>query len=143
YVWLVVAAGLLIVGALLSLAGAPAPPLDAERHTLGAGFVTLLIFGMGARLLPGFRGREHVAHPRLVRATFWLGNAAALLRVGPLLVPWLLALAGRAAGARPPRPLGPPRYGRCRLLRLEPLAHLAVTYPPGPPPAAGRGCPGD
>jgi uncharacterized protein involved in response to NO len=94
YVWLVVAAALLVVGALLGLAGAPPPPLDAERHTLGAGFVTLLIFGMGARLLPGFLGREHLAHPRLVWATFWLGNVAALLRVGPLLVPWLVALAG-------------------------------------------------
>jgi uncharacterized protein involved in response to NO len=102
YTWLAIAAALLIAGALLSLAGAPAPPLDAERHALGAGFVTLLIFGMGARLLPGFSGREHVAHPRLVWATFWLGNAAALLRVGPLLVPWLLALAGGVPA--PPSP---------------------------------------
>jgi heme/copper-type cytochrome/quinol oxidase subunit 1 len=65
--------------------------------------VTLLIFGMGARLLPGFLGREHLASPRLVWATFWLGNAAALLRVGPLLVPWLLALAG---GSAPPPATG-------------------------------------
>ncbi len=100
YGWLVVAAILLVAGAWLGLAGAPAPPLDAERHALGAGFITLLIFGMGARLLPGFLGREHLDHPRLVWATFWLGNAAALLRVGPLLVPWLLALAG-SAGAPP------------------------------------------
>jgi uncharacterized protein involved in response to NO len=94
YAWLAVAAALLIAGGLLPLAARPAPPLDAERHALGAGFVTLLIFGMGARLLPGFLGREHLASPRLVWATFWLGNAAALLRVGPLLVPWLLALGG-------------------------------------------------
>ncbi|HEY7063766.1 MAG TPA: hypothetical protein VII06_19965 [Chloroflexota bacterium] len=100
YAWLVVAAALLLVGGLLSLAGGPAPPLDAERHALGAGFVTLLIFGMGARLLPGFLGREHLASPRLVWTTFWLGNAAAILRVGPLLVPWVVALGGGAA--KPP-----------------------------------------
>jgi uncharacterized protein involved in response to NO len=103
YAWLAVAAVLSVSGAVLSAVGALAPPLDAERHALGAGFVTLLIFGMGARLLPGFLGREHLASPRLVWATFWLGNAAALLRVGPLLVPWLLALAG---GSAPPPATG-------------------------------------
>jgi uncharacterized protein involved in response to NO len=90
YAWLVVAALLLLVGGLALLADAPLPPLDAERHALGAGFVTLLIFGMGPRLLPGFVGRGHVASARLVWATFWLGNLAALLRVAPLLVAWLL-----------------------------------------------------
>jgi uncharacterized protein involved in response to NO len=90
YAWLLVAATLLLVGGLAALVGAPAPPLDAERHALGAGFITLLIFGMGPRLLPGFVGRGHVASARLVWATLWLGNAAALLRVGPLLVAWLL-----------------------------------------------------
>ncbi|HLH26565.1 MAG TPA: hypothetical protein VK066_28930 [Chloroflexota bacterium] len=104
YAWLVAAAALLLVGAALSLAGAPAPPLDAERHALGAGFITLLIFGMGARLLPGFQGREHLVSARLVWATFWLGNAAALLRVGPLLWPWLLVLGG-APPTPPPAPV--------------------------------------
>jgi uncharacterized protein involved in response to NO len=90
YAWLVLAAALLLVGGVALLADAPQPPLDAERHALGAGFVTLLIFGMGARLLPGFVGRGHVANSRLVWATLWLGNAAALLRVAPLLLAWLL-----------------------------------------------------
>jgi uncharacterized protein involved in response to NO len=98
YAWLAVAAGLLLVGGVLLLAGGTPPPVDAERHALGAGFVTLLILGMGARLLPGFLGRR-LASARLVWATLWLGNAAALLRVAPALVPWLLAPSGAPAPA--------------------------------------------
>jgi uncharacterized protein involved in response to NO len=97
YAWLVVAAALLLLGGVLTLADGPPLPTDVERHALGAGFVTLLILGMGVRLLPGFLGRSQVASARLVWASFWLGNAAALLRVGPVLIPWLLALAGGAA----------------------------------------------
>jgi uncharacterized protein involved in response to NO len=95
YAWLVVVAALMVAGGLALLVGAAPPPLDAERHALGAGFVTLLIFGMGVRLLPGFVGRGHVASSRLAWLTLWLGNAAALLRVVPLLVAWLL---GASAG---------------------------------------------
>jgi len=60
-------------------------PLDAERHALGAGFVTLLIFGVGSEMLPGF-ARAPLRLPRLRWATLALGNLAALLRVGPLLL---------------------------------------------------------
>ena len=62
-------------------------PLDAERHALTVGFVTLLIFGMAARMLPGFSGKRRVARPDLVFVTFLLGNLAALLRVVPLFLP--------------------------------------------------------
>src|SRR5579884_594340 len=92
YAWLAVAGLLLLAGGALALAGGPLLPADVERHALGAGFVTLLIFGMGPRLLPGFQGREHLVSARLVWATFWLGNAAALLRVSVPLLVWLLAL---------------------------------------------------
>jgi uncharacterized protein involved in response to NO len=60
-------------------------PLDAERHALGAGFVTLLIFGVGSEMLPGF-AQAPLRLPRLRWATLVLGNLAALLRVGPLLL---------------------------------------------------------
>jgi uncharacterized protein involved in response to NO len=69
-----------------SLDGFAVPPRDAERHALGAGLVTLLILGMAVRLVPGFAGRP-LRSARLVWATVWLGNGAALLRVVPLFLP--------------------------------------------------------
>lgn len=100
YAWLAFAGVLLVASGLSGFGILPRPPLDAERHALGPGFITLLIFGMGVRLLPGFTGRR-VRSPRLVWATVWLGYAAALLRVGPLLLLpggplrwWLLAVSG-------------------------------------------------
>ncbi len=61
-------------------------PVDVERHALALGFVTLLIFGIAARMVPGFSGKRGIAHPRLVTATFFFGNLAALFRVIPLLL---------------------------------------------------------
>ena len=57
---------------------------DIERHAITVGFITLLIFGMAVRMLPGFSGKPRVASTRLVLATFWLGNLAALCRGLPL-----------------------------------------------------------
>jgi uncharacterized protein involved in response to NO len=63
--------------------------MDAIRHATTVGFVMLLIFGVGQRMLPGFAGSSLLS-PRLVTATLWLGSAAAFLRVAPGLVsPWL------------------------------------------------------
>ena len=105
YAWLAVAGLLLVWEGLAglvppaSLGGFPAPARDAERHALGAGLVTLLILGMAVRLVPGFAGRP-LRSARLVWATVWLGNGAALLRVVPLflasssLTLGLLGLAG-------------------------------------------------
>lgn len=98
FTWLVFAVVLGFVrsiGALLGNGGWI--PADAERHALTVGFVTMLIFGMGARLVPGFSGKRRLALPWLVSATFVLGNLAALLRTVPLLfptTPLLLALLG-------------------------------------------------
>jgi len=99
YLWLVVA-GLLDVAAGTAVFGLILPvSADMGIHALGSGFVTLLILGMGQRMLPGFVGRQ-VASAGLVWATVILGNASAILRVGPLLaeatVGWPL---GPAAGA--------------------------------------------
>ncbi|MGH2412033.1 MAG: hypothetical protein ACRDGS_16955, partial [Chloroflexota bacterium] len=71
-------------------------PLDAERHLLGAGFVTMLILGVGAHLLSSFAHRR----PRsaaLLWATLLLGNLTALLRVGPLVFPALFPDGGAIA----------------------------------------------
>jgi hypothetical protein len=51
------------------------------------GFVTLLIFGMAVRMLPGFLAQRRVAYPALVEATFWLGNTAVVSRILPFVVP--------------------------------------------------------
>lgn len=69
---------------------------DAERHLLGAGFVTLLIFGVGAHMLPGF-GLQSLQSRWLVWATLVLGNAAVLLRVIPSL--WPTTLSSVAVGS--------------------------------------------
>jgi uncharacterized protein involved in response to NO len=57
---------------------------DATRHATTVGFVMLLAFGVGQRMLPGFAGRKLLSR-HLVTATLWLGNVAALLRVAPVL----------------------------------------------------------
>jgi hypothetical protein len=41
-------------------------------------------------MIPGFMGKKKVASPKLVGATFWLGNAATIFRVTPLVLPLAL-----------------------------------------------------
>jgi len=62
------------------------PPLDAQRHALGAGFVTVLILGVGSEMLPGL-ARQGLRRPGLRWGTLVLANFAALARAIPLLVP--------------------------------------------------------
>jgi uncharacterized protein involved in response to NO len=97
YAWLAVAGLLLVAEGLAAwLAWAP-PPEDAARHALGAGFALLLIVGMALRLLPGFagaRGRRVALPPALLAITS--AQLAALLRVGPVVLTWLVAPLGPA-----------------------------------------------
>src|ERR1051326_7015109 len=76
---------LLIDGIGLLVTGTAPLVFDAIRHSFAIGFIALLICGIAPRMLPSFSGR-HIASPRLVSATLWLGNAAALLRVGSILL---------------------------------------------------------
>lgn len=86
YLWLVGTAGILVWDVFATLAIVPMrPPSDAEIHALGAGFVTLLILGVGPRLLSGF-ARRAVRHAALGWPILALANLAALLRVAPLLL---------------------------------------------------------
>ena len=90
YLWAMLASALLIAdGLTLFFAGAPFFAIDAIRHSLAIGFITLLICGIAPRMLPGFSGKK-IASPTLVSATLWLGNAAALLRVSSILLAPLL-----------------------------------------------------
>ncbi len=102
YLWLAFASAVLVIdGAAMLVSASALFNQDMERHAITVGFITLLIFGMAVRMLPGFSGKTRVASTRLVLATFWLGNLAALTRVLPLLAPNLvganLALASSGA----------------------------------------------
>jgi uncharacterized protein involved in response to NO len=86
YMWAMLGALLLLVDGVSLLATGLMPlAFDAIRHSFAVGFIALLICGIAPRMLPSFSGR-HIASPRLVSATLWLGNAAALLRVGSILL---------------------------------------------------------
>ncbi len=91
YGWAILGATMLVVDGVARLAGAPAAPMapDAIRHAFAVGFIALLIAGIAVRMLPAFSGGA-IASPRLVSATLWLGNAAALLRVGAIIAESLL-----------------------------------------------------
>jgi len=99
FLWLALASVVAIIDAIAALLNAPMlfNP-DIERHAITVGFITLLIFGMAVRMLPGFSGKSRVASTKLVLATFVLGNLAAFCRVATLFVPGSIA-AGIAYGS--------------------------------------------
>jgi uncharacterized protein involved in response to NO len=88
YAWLVIAASVGVINGIAALlTGSTIFNPDIERHAITVGFITLLIFGMAVRMLPGFSGKSRIASTRLVMATFWFGNLAAISRVLPLFAP--------------------------------------------------------
>lgn len=91
YLWLLMSGLLLVVNGLSGLAELSMPIADdAIRHALTIGFISLLICGLAPRMLPGFSGGA-IRSTKLVSATLWLGNLAAVFRVGSLLLaPWLI-----------------------------------------------------
>jgi uncharacterized protein involved in response to NO len=91
YLWTVLGGILLVIDGLAMLSGfALVVDLDIIRHSFAVGFITLLICGISPRMIPGFSGGK-IMSPRLVSATLWLGNSAAVLRVGSLLLAPLLS----------------------------------------------------
>jgi uncharacterized protein involved in response to NO len=78
FVWLVVAA-------LLGLAADLDPSLrglgGASRHAMTVGFIALLIFSIGPRILPSFLNGRELASPRLMAASLWLLTLGCTLRV--------------------------------------------------------------
>jgi uncharacterized protein involved in response to NO len=82
----------LLLGGLLFLAAAPASfwgqtlhvPGDVQRHAVTAGYLTLLVLGIGARMIPGFARERLRPAPRLLIVCL-AGNLAAVLRVLPPL----------------------------------------------------------
>jgi len=91
YLWALLGALLLLIdGVYMLVAGSELVDFDAVRHSFALGFIALLICGIAPRMLPGFSGCKIVS-PKLVSATLWLGNAAAILRVGSVLLAPLFA----------------------------------------------------
>lgn len=85
YLWAMLGALLLLIdGGSVLATGSELVAFDAVRHSFALGFIALLICGIAPRMLPSFSGGKIVS-PSLVSATLWLGNAAAVLRVGALL----------------------------------------------------------
>jgi uncharacterized protein involved in response to NO len=88
YIWLILSACAEAASALaLSLGVAAFISGNAVLHMYLMGFISLLIFGIAVRLLPGFMHQRRVARPGLVEATSWLGNAATLCRVVWFVLP--------------------------------------------------------
>ncbi len=99
YIWALLSSVLLIVDGFSTLFGyTPFFVIDAIRHSLTVGFITLLICGISSRMIPGFSGGR-IASPALVNATLWLGNTAALLRVGSVLLATVIAAISFAGGS--------------------------------------------
>lgn len=83
YAWLLVAVVLNLARLVSEFVPWIVVSQDAARHAVTVGFITLLIFGMAARMAPGFSQKKRLAFPRLVVVTFVLGNLAAFFRVMP------------------------------------------------------------
>jgi uncharacterized protein involved in response to NO len=96
YTWAIIGGALLVIDGIARAMDLGAPfSLDAARHSLAIGFIALLICGIAPRMVPGFSG-GHILSAKLVTATLWLGNSAAILRVGSLLIAPLLDALGPA-----------------------------------------------
>jgi uncharacterized protein involved in response to NO len=88
YVWLLLGVLFEMLSGVSAIFGfSLAHSSDAARHIYLLGFITNLIFGMSVRMIPGFVGKRKIASTKLVDATFWLGNTAAVFRVLPLILP--------------------------------------------------------
>jgi len=142
YAWALLAGLLLALdGAALALGDAPLVTLDAARHSIAVGFIALLLAGVSVRMIPGFSGGS-ITSPRLVTTLLWLGNGAALLRVGSLLAQPLLAALGSVGAALDSAffglsgPLGL-TFAICLAITLWPALPLAPRAP-APQPHAER-----
>ena len=137
YLWAVIGGLFLLTNGLSELFGQAAPLADDMiRHSLTIGFVSLLICGLAPRMLPGFSGGTSRGAV-LVSATLWLGNLAALLRVGSLIfAPWLVL---------GPLDLGQVAFGCSGVLGLALAICLACNLWPAlrSPPHRIEGHPGE
>jgi uncharacterized protein involved in response to NO len=78
YVWLIVAASL---GVWAANAANPIGLWGASRHALTVGFIAMMVFCVGQRVLPAFSGMRLLFSPRLMFAGLALLSAGCILRV--------------------------------------------------------------
>jgi hypothetical protein len=79
YIWLLVAAGL---GIWAANATDPAGIWGASRHALTAGFVAMMVFCIGQRVLPAFSGMRLLFSPRLMFVGLLFLSLGCTVRVG-------------------------------------------------------------
>ena len=79
YIWLLVAGGLAVWASLLNEA---AGIWGASRHALTVGFIAMMVFCVGQRVLPAFAGMKALWSPRLMFAATSLLAVGCFLRVG-------------------------------------------------------------
>ena len=92
YVWLFIASTLSLAAALADQRGGI---WGASRHALTVGFLAVMVFAIGPKILPAFCGARILFSPRLMFASLVLLNAGCLLRVSSEI----LAYEGYAARA--------------------------------------------
>ncbi|MFI5117388.1 MAG: NnrS family protein [Terriglobales bacterium] len=106
YVWLIVAASL---GVWAANTANPIGLWGASRHALTVGFIAMMVFCIGQRVLPAFSGMRLLFSPRLMFAGLELLSAGCILRVSgevlayqeiaPVAWSWLSASAILELGA--------------------------------------------
>lgn len=78
YLWAAVSG---VLGIWASLSANPSGIWGASRHALTVGFLALMVFGIGERVLPAFSGMKVLFSTRLMTAALALLAAGCLLRV--------------------------------------------------------------
>ena len=64
--------------------------IDAIRHIQLLGFASMLVFGVGSKMIPGFIGRREIYSGKLVIVAFWFLLLATISRIIPVLLPYEL-----------------------------------------------------
>ena len=78
YVWLLVAA---LLGIWAANAAKPDGIWGASRHALTVGFIAMMVFCVGQRVLPAFSGMRLLFNPRLMFVGLFLLSVGCVLRV--------------------------------------------------------------
>jgi uncharacterized protein involved in response to NO len=78
YVWLLIASVLSVIASLADRAGGI---WGASRHALTVGFLVVMVFSIGPKILPAFCGARVLFSPKLMFLSLTLLNAGCLLRV--------------------------------------------------------------
>lgn len=83
YIWLFIASGLGVCAAYLDHANGW---IGASRHALTVGFISIMVFAVGQRVLPAFAGMRVLYSPRLMLICLSLLTAGCALRVSSEIV---------------------------------------------------------